>query len=237
MSRQPPNNGGRWCLHHNTTNHNDADCCAIKNANGNAHVAVVQHTRMQGICSARDIPDPAEDSERPFISFSATEVTSSAVTTNFKQEKGTRPFGPSPATCPWPFTVREKSVIDFGRQSKHDPIYIFDTDGEKGPLHGTALMASPAPVAYNNASDCSNLVHVRVDSGRSDHYSDDFLIPELNRRLLDYTCLTTPRKILTAGGGAARRHQQRNSSGHHHPQLWQRSSRSNPYFFCTYDWA
>ena len=77
---------------------------------------------------------------------------------------------------------------------------MFDIDGEGGPLYGTVLMSSPASVTYNNASDCSNLVHVLVDSGAWDHYFDDFLIPELHRRLLDYTCLTTPRKILTAGG-------------------------------------
>ena len=76
----------------------------------------------------------------------------------------------------------------------------FGTDGEGGALYGTALMSLPAPVAYNNASDCSNLVHVLVDSGALDHYLDDFLIPKLNRRLLNYTCLTMPRKILTAGG-------------------------------------
>ena len=156
---------------------------------------------MQGICSARDIPDPNDDSERPFISFSVIEVTSLAATTASKQEKGTWPFGPSPATCPWPFAEREKPVINFRRQSEHDPTYTFDTDGEGGPLYGTALMSPPAPVAYNKASDCSNLVHVLVDSGASGHYFDDFLIQELNRRLLDYTCLTTPHKILTAGGG------------------------------------
>ena len=77
---------------------------------------------------------------------------------------------------------------------------MFDIDGEAGPLYGTALMLSPAPVAYNNASDCSNLVHVLVESGASDHYFDDFLIPELKCHLMDYTCLTTPLKILTAGG-------------------------------------
>ena len=68
-----------------------------------------------------------------------------------------------------------------------------------GPLSGTTLMSSPVPVAYNNASDCSNLVHVLVDSGVSDHYLDDFLISELNCRRLDCTGLTRPRKIFTAG--------------------------------------
>ena len=148
----------------------------------------------------RDMPDPNEDLERPFVSFSATEVKSSAATTTSKEEKGTWPFGPSPATCPWSFAEREKPVIDFGRQSKHDPTYMFDTDGERRSLYGTVLMSSPAPVAYNNASDCSNLVHVLVDSGASDHYFNDFLILELNRRLLDCTCFTTPREILTARG-------------------------------------
>ena len=77
---------------------------------------------------------------------------------------------------------------------------MLETDGGGGPLYGTTLMSSPAHVAYNNASNCSNLVHVLVDSGASGHYFDDFLILELNRRLLDYTCRTTPRKILTAEG-------------------------------------
>ena len=139
----------------------------------------------------RDMPDPKEDSERPFVSFSATEVKSSAATTTSKEEKGTWPFAPSPATCPWSFAEREKPVIDFGRQSKHDPTYMFDTDGERGSLHGTALMSSPAPVAYNNASDCSNLVHVLVDSGASDHYFNDFLILELNR--VSWTIRASPR--------------------------------------------
>ena len=138
--------------------------------------------------------------QRLFIYFSVTEVTSSAATKPSRQEKGTWPFGPSPATWPWPFSEREKPGIDFGIQSRHDQTYMFDSDGEGGPLYGTALMSSPAPIAYNNASDNSNFVHVLVDSGASDHYFDDFLTPKLNRRLLDYTCLTTPRKILTAGG-------------------------------------
>ena len=88
------------------------------------------------------------------------------------------PFGPSPATCPWPFAEREKPIIDFGRQSKHDPTFMFDTDGKGWPLYGTALMSSPAPVTYNNASDCSNLVHVLVDSGAPDHFFDD--LPSLS---------------------------------------------------------
>ena len=82
------------------TNHNDADYRVIKSANGNAHVATAQHTRMQEICSARDIPDPKEDSERPFISFSVTKIRFSVASITSKQEKGTWPFGPSPATCP-----------------------------------------------------------------------------------------------------------------------------------------
>ena len=77
---------------------------------------------------------------------------------------------------------------------------MFDTDGEGEPLYGTVLMSPPAPAAYNSASECSILVRVLVDSGTSDHYFDDLFIPELLRRLLDYTYLTTPCKTLTAGG-------------------------------------
>ena len=88
-SRQPPSNGGRGCSYHNATNHSDTDCRAIRNANGNAHVSTAQYTSRRGICTARDIPDPKEDSERLFISFSATEVTSSAATTASEQEKDT----------------------------------------------------------------------------------------------------------------------------------------------------
>ena len=76
---------------------------------------------MKGTCNARDVSNPKEDSESAFISFSATELTSSAATITSKQEKGT-----------WPFAEREKPVIDFGRQSKHDPTYMFDTDDEGG---------------------------------------------------------------------------------------------------------
>ena len=77
---------------------------------------------------------------------------------------------------------------------------MFDANSEEGPLYGTALMSLPASVTYNSASDCGNLVHLLVDSGASDRYFDEFLIPEFNRHLLDYTCLTTPRRIPTAGG-------------------------------------
>ena len=69
------------------------------------------------------------------------EFRSSVPTTTSKQGKGTWPFGPSPATCPWPFAEREKTVIDCGRKSKHDLTYMFDTDGEGGPLYGTGLNA------------------------------------------------------------------------------------------------
>ena len=113
---------------------------------------------------------------------------------------------------------------------------MFDTDGKGGALYGTTLISSPAPVAYSNASDYSNLVHVLVDSGASDLYFDDFLLPELNRRLLDYTCLTTPCNILTAGG-ALLDGRRRNSSERSHRQLWQRASRLNPDLSCTHDWV
>ena len=183
----------------NTTNHSDADCRAIKNTNGNAHVASAQHTCTQGTCSGRDIPDPKEDSERPFIFFSATEVTSSAATTTSKQEKGTWPFGPSPTMCPWPLAEREKLVIDSGRQSQHDLTYMFDTDakGDRSTVGPLCNHQHPSPTTTPVTAAISSMSWSTAEYRIT---TDDFLIPELNRRLLDYTCLTTPRKILPARG-------------------------------------
>ena len=61
-------------------------------------------------------------------------------------------------------------------------------------------MPSTASSAYDDYSNNCNLVQVLVAGGALGHSIDDFLIPELNYRLQDYTCLATPRKILAAGG-------------------------------------
>ena len=74
------------------------------------------------------------------------------------------------------------------------------TDGEGGPLYGTAPMAS-GPAAFKHKPRAGeDSVTVLVDSDTSGPYFDDPIIPSLKHRLLNYVLLTTPRKILTAGG-------------------------------------
>ena len=68
-------------VRHKTTTHSDVDCRAQhKQGNGNANVATVQPSRV-GMCSALDLPEQANEPERPCIVFSATEVTSTAAST------------------------------------------------------------------------------------------------------------------------------------------------------------
>ena len=61
------------------------------------------------------------------------------------------------------------------------------------------MASGPAAFKYKpSAGDDS--VTVLVDSGASGHYFNDFLIPSLKHRLLNYVLITTPPKILAAGG-------------------------------------
>ena len=48
--------------------------------------------------------------------------------------------------------------------------------------------------------ESGNVVTVLVDSGATGHYFDETIIPDLKHRFQDYTSLSTPRTILTAGG-------------------------------------
>ena len=79
------------------------------------------------------------------------------------------------------------------------------TDGEGGSLYGMAPL-EPEPLEPEPAEierkphESGNVVTVLVGSGASGHYFDDTIIPDLKHRLQDYTPLSTPRTILTAGG-------------------------------------
>ena len=101
------------------------------------------------------------------MSFAATEVEFSAAPAADEKEEGTWPLGPSPAGRTWPFAECEEPAFDFGGQFKLDLVHMFDTDGEKGPLYGSALMFSTVFVVYDNNSNISNLAHVLVDCGAS----------------------------------------------------------------------
>ena len=66
-----------WYSYHKTTSHNDADCRVQQHkAGGNAHVAASRTERVKGFCSAYDLPEEDDEPERPYISFTATEIQS-----------------------------------------------------------------------------------------------------------------------------------------------------------------
>ena len=73
-------------------------------------------------CSALDLPEQYEEPGRPYIAFSANEMTRTVASTH--REKGTWPFGPLPiirlAPRPWPFVERCKSTISLGERDKVD---------------------------------------------------------------------------------------------------------------------
>ena len=195
--------GGIWCSYYKTTTHSDADCrVQHKEGNGNVNVAAVQPSRV-GMCSALDLPEQDNEPERPSIVFSATEVTSKAVST--QTEKDTWPFGPQPTMCPvprhWTFVERSRPTTSLGEQDKPDGTHIHRRENEdEVPIYGTARMALESPGVEWKPHGCGKQVTVVVDSGASGNYFDDQLIPELKHRLVDRVDLSVPRKILTAGG-------------------------------------
>ena len=156
-SRQQRKNGGSgggiWCSYHKTTAHRDADHRAQHNQdNDNANVSAVQPSRVD-VRSALDLSEQDNEPGRPYLSFSATEVTPTAASTPI--EKGTWPFGPLPtirtAPHPWPFVERSKPTISLGEQNKPDVTHIHErannVDDER--IHGTALMALKSPRVEN----------------------------------------------------------------------------------------
>ena len=85
-----------WCSYHKTTTRSDADCLARrrKRADGNAHIAATGPSRVQGICSAYDLPEEDDQPERSYVSFTATEVhPTAAVAAEQSHKSETRPFG------------------------------------------------------------------------------------------------------------------------------------------------
>ena len=183
--------------------HNDSDCRVQQHKAGvNAQVAATRTQRVKGVCSAYDLPEEDDEPERPYISFTATEVQSKTEpATAPRQQNGHWLFGPLTAAHPWPFVEREKPAISLGGQDESDLSYMFGgTDGEGETLYGTGLMTS-GPVAFKHKPSAGDdSVTVSVDSGAPGHYFDDLIIPSLKHRLLNYVLVTTPRKIVTAGG-------------------------------------
>ena len=128
-----------WCSYHKTTTRSDADCLARrrKRADGNAHIAATGPSRVQGICSAYDLPEEDDQPERPYISFTATEVhPTAAIAAKQSHEAETWPFGSLSASRPWPFEERAKPDLWFRCQEKPDFYMFGGTDGEGEPLYG-----------------------------------------------------------------------------------------------------
>ena len=106
-----------WCSYHKTTTRSDADCLARrrKRADGNAHIAATGPSRVQGICSAYDLPEEEDQTEHPNISFTATEVHPTVATAAEQSHMtATWPFDSLSASPPWPFEERAKPAISLG---------------------------------------------------------------------------------------------------------------------------
>ena len=191
-----------WCSYHKTTTHSDADCRARrrKPADGNAHVTAAGPSRVKEVCSAYDLPEEEDQPERPYTSFTATEVHPTAATgAEQSQKAATWPFGSLLASRSWLFEERSKPAITLGGHEKPDFYTYGGTDGEGEPLYGVALRTSGPAEIKRKLYVNGYVVHVLVCSGASDHYFDDLIIPELKHRSQDYTSLRTPLTILAAG--------------------------------------
>ena len=126
-----------------------------------------------------------------------------------KEEKGTRPFDPTPTaamgewrTHPLAFTPRAEPAVSFERsvsEKTSNLCYTFKTANDEEPVDN-ALMASSSAAITSKDSVSSNLAILMMDSGALGRYFDDAIIHAFKHRLQDYVHLTTPRKILTAGG-------------------------------------
>ena len=187
-----------WCSYHKTTFHNDADCRVQQHKVGrNVNVAAARTQRVKGVCSAYDLPEEADELDRPYISFMATEVQSKTEpATAPRQKNGTWPFGPLTAARPCPFVERAKPAISLGGQVEPDLSYMYrGTNGEGKPLYGTALKASEPAAFKHKPSVGDDSVTVLVDCKASGHDFDELIIPSLKHLLLNYVLLTKPRRF------------------------------------------
>ena len=111
-----------WCSYHKSTTNNDAECRVQQHkAGGSAHVAAARTQWVKGVSSAYDLPEEDDEPERPYISFTATEVQSTAEpATAPRQKNGTWPCDPLTAARVLLFVGREMSAISHGGQNEPD---------------------------------------------------------------------------------------------------------------------
>ena len=165
-------------------------------------MAAARTQHVKEVCSAYDLPEEDDEAERPYTTFTVTEVQSKTEpATAPRKRNGTWLFGPLTATRPCLFVEHKKLSIPLGEQDEPDLSYMYGgTDGEGEPLYGTALMEWGPAAFKHKLSAGDDSVTLLVDSGASGHYFDDLIIPSLKFRLLNYVLVTTTRKIITAGG-------------------------------------
>ena len=97
--------------------------------------------------------------------------------------------------------ARAKPTISFGGQEKQDVSYVYGgTDGAGEPLYGMAPIESEPAEIERKPHESGNVFTHLVDSGASGHVFDDPIVPELKDCLQDYTPLSAPRTVRTAGG-------------------------------------
>ena len=141
-------------------------------------------SRIKGICSVFDLPEEDNQPERPFISFTTTEVHPTAeIAAEQSHKEETWPFSSLSASRLWPFEECAKPGITFGVQEKSDFYMNEGTDGEGRSLYGVAPV-EPAPAEIEcKPHESGNVFSVLVDSGASGHCFDDTIIPDLKHRL------------------------------------------------------
>ena len=114
------------CGVHITIQHPITTPAAVSNkTGGNAHVAAVRTQCVKGVCSAYDLPEDDDEPERPYISFTATNVQrKTEAATAPRQKNDTWPFGLLTAARPWLFMDDEKLAISFRVKDEPDLSYM-----------------------------------------------------------------------------------------------------------------
>ena len=110
-----------WCSYHITTSDSDADCRARrrKQAACKGLIAATGSLRIQGICSAFNLPGEDDQPKNPYICFTATEVhPTAAIAVEQAHNEETWPFSSLSASRLWPFEERAKPAISFLRSEK-----------------------------------------------------------------------------------------------------------------------
>ena len=187
--RQQKKNGDSgeniWCSYHKTATYRGTNCHAPHSQdNENANVVTVQ-----GMCSALDLPKQDKERGRPYIAFSATEVTPTVASGHKEGHVAiwtTAGYHPAPRS--WSFVERSTPTISLGKQDKPAGVTHIHGRANKDdvPIYGTALMASESPGAKQKPHGGDNQVTVLVDSEALGNYFSDQRILQLNSPSLDF---------------------------------------------------